>query len=88
PYMERYYRDSYTHYMASGVQAEWRRILGQRWQVGGSLDARRYHHKEQALRIASDYSQFQAGLSLSFMPDNATSIYGGLDLTRKRYDIP
>lgn len=88
PYMEHYYRDGYTNYMASGVQAEWRRIIGRRWQVGGSLDARRYHHKEQALRSASDYSQFQAGLSISFMPDNATSIYGGLDLTRKRYDIP
>lgn len=88
PYLEHYYRDGYTNYIASGVQAEWRRILGRRWQLGGSLDARRSHHKEQALRIASDYSQFQAGLSLSFMPDNATSIYGGLDLTRRRYAIP
>jgi len=87
PYVEHYTRDGFTHYLAPGVQLEWRRALNPRWQVGGALDTRRYHHKDRALRIASDYSQYQASLFASYAPAPATSIYGGIDATRKKYEV-
>lgn len=87
PYVEHYYRDGYTNYLAPGVQLEWRHAVNSKWQIGGSLDARRYHHKEQALRIARDYSQYRGSLFASYMPTPTTSIYGGIDATRRKYDI-
>lgn len=88
PYVEHYYRDSYTNYLAEGLQLGWRRALGTRWQLEGRLDGRRYHHKTRAQMLFSDYSQYQASLTVSYMPDFATAIYGGLDATRKKYSVP
>jgi len=87
PYMEHYYRDGYTNYLTPGLQLEWRHALNNRWQIGGALDTRRYRHKDRALRIANDYSQYQASLFASYMPAPTTSIYGNIDATRRKYAV-
>ncbi|WP_341644784.1 porin family protein [Thauera sp. SDU_THAU2] len=87
PYVEHYYRDGYTNYLAPSLQLEWRHALDNQWQIGGSLDTRRYHHKDRALRITSDYDQYQASLFASYMPTPVTSIHGGIDATRKKYEV-
>lgn len=87
PYAEHYYRDGHTQFVAGGVQMEWRRTLGGRWQLGGSIDAKRYAHTSRGLHAAADYSQYQGSVSAGYMPGSNTSLYGGLDATRKKYSI-
>ncbi|TEA74118.1 porin family protein [Allopusillimonas ginsengisoli] len=87
PYAEHYYRDGRSNYLSGGMQMEWRRMIAAKWHAGASLDARRYHHKQAARGIASDYSQYRSSLFASYVPRRATSIYGGLDLVRKKYEV-
>lgn len=87
PYAEHAFRDGHTQFLAGGLQLEWRHMLDSRWQLGTSLDAKRYAHSAHGLKTAADYSQYQWGLSVGYAPRDNTSLYGGLDLTRKKYEI-
>lgn len=85
PYLEHSYRNRASEYLAHGLQAEWRHSLGRRWQLGTSLDAKRYEYGSRGQLLGADYEQFQWGLFASYSPNTLTSLYGGLNLTRKRY---
>ncbi|QLF92537.1 DUF560 domain-containing protein [Pseudomonas sp. ABC1] len=87
PYVEHYYRNRASDYLAHGLQAEWRRSLSRRWQVGTSLDAKRYEYTSKGLLTGADYKQYQWGLSASFSASAGTSLYGGVNLTRKKYEV-
>ncbi|WP_168734217.1 surface lipoprotein assembly modifier [Pseudothauera nasutitermitis] len=87
PYVEHYYRNGHSQYLANGLQLEWRRMLGSRWQLGGSMDAKRYDHTSRGARLAADYWQYQWGVSASYMPQASTTLYGGLDAVRKKYEV-
>lgn len=87
PYAEHYHRDGHTQYLARGLQLEWSRAFGNGWQLGSMLDAKRYAHTSRGLRMATDYSQYQWSLSASYMPQANTSVFGGLDATRKKHSV-
>lgn len=87
PYAEHYHRNGHTQYRAGGLQLEWNRALGGKWQVGSTLDAKRYAHTSRGLSTAADYSQYQWSLSASYMPQANTSVFGGLDATRKKHSV-
>lgn len=88
PYVEHYYRDGHTQYLAGGLQIEWRHTLNPRWQIGSTLDAKRYEHSSRGLRTAVDYSQYQWGISASYAAQVNTVLHAGLDLVRKKYPVP
>ncbi|MFT3758223.1 porin family protein [Thauera sp.] len=87
PYLERYYRNRHSEYLAHGLQLEWSRSLSQKWQVGTSLDAKRYEYTSKGQLTGADYKQYQWSLTASFSPQPATALYSGLDLTRKKYEV-
>lgn len=87
PYLEHYYRNRHSDYLAHGLQLEWRRALDARWQVGTTLDAKRFEYSARGLRTGADYDQYQWGLFGAFMPAPTTSLYGGFNLSRKRYEL-
>lgn len=87
PYIEHYTRDSHSHFLAKGMQLEWRRAIGSKWQIGSVLDAKRHHHTDWGQRTSGDFTQYQWGLSANYMPRANTSIYGGVDLYRKKYAV-
>ena len=87
PYVEHYFRDGYTYYLAGGLQWEWRRSLARKWQMSVLLDARRFRYRARARFINSDYSQYQAGLSVSYLPRASTSITAGVDVVRKAFAL-
>lgn len=87
PYAEHYYRNRGTEYLAHGLQTEWRHSLSPRWQVGGSLDAKRHEFTSKGQLNGADHDQYQAGVFASFSPAASTSVYAGLNLTRKKYEV-
>lgn len=87
PYLEHHYRNRHSDYLAKGIQLEWLHSLNDRWQLGSSLDGKRYSHTEQGLQLEGDYSQYQLGMSATFAARAGTTLYGGLDVTRKRYAV-
>lgn len=87
PYVEHYYRNRASDYLAHGLQAEWRHSLSRKWQIGTSLDAKRYEYSSKGLVSGADYDQYQWGLTASFSASTRTSLYGGLTLTRKKYEV-
>lgn len=87
PYLEHYYHNHSSEYLARGLQFEWRRSLGARWELGNRLDAKHYGYTRRGERLGADYKMYQWDLSLSFMPQPNTSLYGGLALSRRKYEI-
>ncbi|MBB4845283.1 hypothetical protein HNP55_003830 [Paucibacter oligotrophus] len=87
PYVEHYYRNRHSDYLAQGLQLEWRHGLNRQWQLGSNLDAKRYNYSAKGPGSGADYRQYQWGLFASYSPNNSTSLYGGLDLTRKRHAV-
>lgn len=87
PYLEHQIRDGRSDYLAPGLQLEARRMLGMRWQVGSLLEAKRLHHTRWGERLSGDHTQYQWGLSASYAPQPATTLFGGLDLTRRKHAV-
>ncbi|MFV0454784.1 MAG: surface lipoprotein assembly modifier [Pseudomonas sp.] len=87
PYVEHYYRNRATDYLAHGLQAEWRHSLSRRWQIGTSLDGKRYEYSSKGQLTGADYDQYQWNLFASFSPLTSTSLYGGVTLTRRKYEV-
>ncbi|WP_400589764.1 surface lipoprotein assembly modifier [Pseudomonas aeruginosa] len=87
PYFEYYYRNRHGDYLAHGLQLEWRRSLNQRWQLGSSLDAKRYEYSSRGQLTGADYDQYQWDLFASFMPQPTTNLYAGVNLGRRRYAL-
>lgn len=87
PYVEHYYRNRASDYLAHGLQLEWRRTLSRKWQISSNLDARRYQYTSKGQRTGADYDLYQWGVTASFMPQANTSLYGGLTLSRRKYEI-
>ncbi|PRB81387.1 hypothetical protein CQ007_09540 [Pseudomonas sp. MYb185] len=87
PYVEHYYRNRASDYLAHGLQLEWRRTLSRKWQIGTSLDTKRYEYTSKGQRTGADYEMHQWGLTASFMPQPNTSLYTGLTLSRRKYEI-
>jgi len=85
PYLESYLRDGHGEYVAPGVQLEWRRALGRRWQLGSMLDARRYRYTQAGQRLSVDFSYYQWGGFAGVSLGRNTWWHAGLDLARKRY---
>src|SRR5690606_13984989 len=73
--------------LAHGLQLEWRRTLSRKWQIGTSLDTKRYEYTSKGQRTGADYEMHQWGLTASFMPQPNTSLYTGLTLSRRKYEI-
>lgn len=70
------------------VQLDAQFVVGSRWRLGTSANAKRYAYTAQGQRTSgSDYSQYQVGLSASYALDARSMVYGGLDLGRKRYPV-
>jgi len=88
PYIESYLRDGHGEYVAPGLQLEWRRALGRRWQVGSLLDARRYRYTHQGQRLSADFSYYQWGGFVGVSLGQRTWLHGGLDIARKKYPMP
>lgn len=87
PYLEHYYRNRHGDYLAHGLQLEWRHALNRQWQLGTTLDGKRYKYTAKGQLTGADYEQYQWGLFAAFSPSATTSLYGGIDLTRKRYEV-
>ncbi|MGO1502571.1 MAG: surface lipoprotein assembly modifier, partial [Marinobacter sp.] len=87
PYVEHYYRNRVSDYLAHGLQLEWRHSFNRKWQIGTSLDTKRYEYSSKGQRTGADYELHQWGLSASFMPQPNTSFYGGLTLGRRKYEV-
>ena len=88
PYLEHYYRNGHTSYLASGLHTEWRRGVSRRWQLGAQLDAKYYRHRRQAKRYADNHMQYQGSMLASYAFSPFTSIHGSIDFTRKSYAVP
>ena len=89
PYVEHFYRNRHTDYMAHGLQLEGQVMVGSRWRLGGSADTKRYVHTAQGLRTSgSDYTQHQFGLSASYALSPRSTLYGGVDMVRKKHAVP
>lgn len=87
PYLEHSYRNRHTQYLAKGMELEWRHTLHPRWQLSTRLDAKRYAYTSRGQLTGDDYDQYEWGLTASYMPQATTSLYGGLTLTRQKYDM-
>ncbi len=87
PYVEHYYRNRASEYLAHGLQLEWRHTLGRKWQISTNLDARRYEYTSKGQRLGADYELYQWGATAAYMPQVNTSLYGGLTVSRRKYEI-
>lgn len=88
PYVEHFYRNRHTDYVAHGLQVEGQFVVGSRWRLGASADTKRYVHTDQGRRVSgSDYTQHQAGLSASYALSPRFTVYGGADMVRKKYAV-
>lgn len=87
PYLEHYYRNDSSHYMAHGLKMGWLRSLNQQWQVGTGLDAKRYEYTTEGQRSGADYDSYQWDFTAAYMPNRSTSVYGGLTLDRNKYAV-
>jgi outer membrane protein len=86
PYTEYLYRNRHRDYQAYGVQLEWRHALSGQWQLGSSLDVKRFEYSQWGSQSAADYQQYQWGGFASYSPTASTNLYGGIDFTRKQYE--
>lgn len=87
PYVEHYYRNRTNEYVAHGVQLEAGRSLNQKWRLSTSLESKSYQYTSKGQRLGSDYRLHQMGLNLSYSPATYTSLYGGLNLAKRKYDV-
>ncbi|TDQ36488.1 surface lipoprotein assembly modifier [Thiopseudomonas denitrificans] len=87
PYVEHYYRNRASEYMAHGLQLEARRSLSQKWQIGTSLDSKRYEYTRKGKQLGANYAMHQWGLNLSYSPRANTSLYGGVTASRHKYEV-
>ena len=87
PYLEYSYRNHHDNYLAHGVQLEARQALGQRWQVGAALDARRYRYSGAGQRTDMNHELYQADLYATYQASSHSTLYGGLTLSRNRYPL-
>lgn len=87
PYVEHYYRNRNSEYVAHGVLMEWRRSLTRKWQIGTSFDAKRYEYTTKGQLVGADYKQYKWNLTSSYMLQANTSVYGGLTLGRNKYEV-
>ncbi|MGO1616355.1 MAG: surface lipoprotein assembly modifier [Oceanisphaera sp.] len=86
PYFEHNYRNRHHAYLAHGLELEWRHSLNQQWQFGTRLNAKHYSYTTEGKKLGSDHNQYDLDLNASFAPSAQTSLYGGLTLTRQKYD--
>lgn len=87
PYLEHFYRNRETEYVAHGLQVEWRRTLNRQWQISNRLDAKRHEYTPAGERLGADFKQYQWDMTVSYMPRADTSLYGGVTLGRRKYEI-
>lgn len=88
PYVEHFYRNRSTDYVAHGLQLEGQFAVGNRWRLGATADAKRYEHTEQGRRVSgSDYTQYQFGLSASYALSSRSMLYAGADVVRKKHAV-
>lgn len=87
PYVEHYYRNRGSEYVVHGLQLEARRTLSRKWQVGINLDSKRYEYTRKGQQLGADYEMHQWGLNLSYSPWANTSLYGGVTLSRRKYEV-
>ncbi|MGO3739774.1 MAG: surface lipoprotein assembly modifier [Marinomonas foliarum] len=87
PYLEHYYRNDSSQYLAHGLKVGWQHSLNQQWQVGTGLDTKHYEYTTEGQRSGADYDSYQWDLTASYMPNRSTSLYGGLTLARNKYDV-
>ena len=88
PYVEHFYRNRSTDYVAHGLQLEGQFVVGSRWRLGASADTKRYVHTDQGRRVSgSDYTQHQFGLSASYALSSRSMLYGGADMVRKKHPV-
>lgn len=88
PYVEHFYRNRHTDYLAHGLQLEGQVAVGSRWRLGATADTKRYVHTDKGRRTSgSDYTQHQAGLSASYALSPRSMLYGGADFVRKKYSV-
>lgn len=88
PYVEHFYRNRHTDYLAHGLQLEGQVVVGSRWRLGATADTKRYVHTDEGRRVSgSDYTQHQFGLSASYALSPRSVLYGGADMVRKKYSV-
>lgn len=87
PYLEHYYRNRSSEYLAHGLELEWRHSFNRQWQVGTSVDAKRYEYTRKGQNIGTDYKRYQWDTNVSYMPQLSTSLYSGFALSRSKYDL-
>ncbi|WP_022964134.1 porin family protein [Halopseudomonas pelagia] len=87
PYAEHYYRNRASEYLAQGLQLEWQHTLSRKWQLSTSLDTKRYEYTSKGQRLGADYEMHQWGVTAAYMPGVNTSLYGGVTLTRRKYEV-
>lgn len=86
PYLEHYYRNRASEYLAHGLELEWRHSFNHQWQVGTSLDAKRYEYTSKGETVGTDYELYQWDTNVSYSPEANTSLYGGVTLSRRKYE--
>ncbi|MBB5320066.1 porin family protein [Marinobacter oulmenensis] len=86
PYLEHYYRNRTSEYLAHGLELEWRHFLNRQWQLATSLDAKRYEYTSNGETVGTDYKRYQWDANATYQPRANTSLYGGVTLSRREYE--
>ncbi|MEE1925137.1 porin family protein [Pseudomonas sp. 148P] len=86
PLFENYYADHHTKYEASGVRGEWKHNLTNRLQVSVQAQHKHFRFQGEQREYFDDYDERQAGMSLSYLLDPQTLVFGGVTYTRRSQD--
>lgn len=86
PYLEHYYRNGASEYLAHGLELEWTHALNPQWQVGTSLDAKRHEYTSKGEALGTDYARYHWDVNAAYSPSPGASVYGGVTLSRRRYE--
>src|SRR5690606_30035686 len=86
PYLEHYYRNRTSEYLAHGLELEWRHFLNRQWQLATSLDAKRYEYTSNGETVGTDYKRYQWDANATYQPRANTSLSGGVTLSRRAHE--
>jgi len=83
PLFENYYSNRSTLYQAAGLRFDWKYNLTRSLQVGFNAQHKQLHFKGDVRQYFDNYNENQVGVYGSYMLNQKTALFGGLNYTRK-----
>lgn len=85
PFIEHYMRGGHNHYTTPGLELSIEHSLSPNWKINTQATHKRYRYSSSAKSYFSNYNHSSIGAGLSYQLSPSTSLYGGLDWTRRKY---